>query len=56
MEAILAFARENGFEQLNLEVHSSNARAIRRMSGTAFGGCARSRTFSSSTGRISTLT
>ena len=29
MEAILAFARENGFEQLNLEVRSSNARAIR---------------------------
>ena len=28
-EAILAFARENGFEQLNLEVRSSNARAIR---------------------------
>ena len=29
MEAILAFARENGFEQLNLEVRSSNARAVR---------------------------
>lgn len=29
MEAILAFARENGFEQLNLEVRSDNARAIR---------------------------
>lgn len=29
MEAILAFAKENGFEQLNLEVRSSNARAIR---------------------------
>ena len=28
-EAILAFARENGFEQLNLEVRSDNARAIR---------------------------
>ncbi len=28
-EAILAFAREHGFEQLNLEVRSSNARAIR---------------------------
>ena len=28
MEAILAFAKENGFEQLNLEVRSSNARAI----------------------------
>ena len=28
MDAILAFARENGFEQLNLEVRSSNARAI----------------------------
>ncbi len=28
MEAILTFARENGFEQLNLEVRSSNARAI----------------------------
>ena len=27
-EAILAFAKENGFEQLNLEVRSSNARAI----------------------------
>lgn len=27
-EAILAFARENGFEQLNLEVRSDNARAI----------------------------
>ena len=27
-EAILTFARENGFEQLNLEVHSDNARAI----------------------------
>lgn len=25
---ILAFARENGFEQLDLEVRSSNARAI----------------------------
>ena len=29
MKAILAFAKENGFEQLNLEVRSSNARAIR---------------------------
>lgn len=29
MEAILAFAKANGFEQLNLEVRSSNARAIR---------------------------
>lgn len=29
MEAILAFAKENGFEQLNLEVRSSNTRAIR---------------------------
>lgn len=29
MEAILAFAKENGFEQLNLEVRSSNVRAIR---------------------------
>ena len=28
METILTFARENGFEQLNLEVRSSNARAI----------------------------
>ena len=28
-EAILAFAKENGFEQLNLEVRSDNARAIR---------------------------
>ena len=28
MEVILAFAKENGFEQLNLEVRSSNARAI----------------------------
>ena len=28
MEAILAFAKENDFEQLNLEVRSSNARAI----------------------------
>ena len=28
-EAILAFARENNFEQLNLEVRSSNTRAIR---------------------------
>ena len=28
-EAILAFARENGFEQINLEVRSDNARAIR---------------------------
>ena len=28
MKAILAFAKENGFEQLNLEVRSSNARAI----------------------------
>lgn len=28
MEAILAFAKANGFEQLNLEVRSSNARAI----------------------------
>ena len=28
MEAILAFAKENGFEQLNLEVRSSNVRAI----------------------------
>ena len=27
-EAILAFVRENGFEQLDLEVRSSNARAI----------------------------
>ena len=29
MEAILAFARENNFEQLNLEVRADNARAIR---------------------------
>ena len=29
MEKILAFAAENGFEQLNLEVRSDNARAIR---------------------------
>ena len=29
MEAILAFAKENDFEQLNLEVRSDNARAIR---------------------------
>lgn len=29
METILAFARENGFEQLNLEVRSDNSRAIR---------------------------
>ena len=29
METILAFAGENGFEQLNLEVRSDNARAIR---------------------------
>ena len=29
MEAVLAFAKENGFEQLNLEVRSDNARAIR---------------------------
>ena len=28
-EAILSFAGENGFEQLNLEVRSDNARAIR---------------------------
>lgn len=28
MEAILTFAKENEFEQLNLEVRSSNARAI----------------------------
>ena len=28
MEAILAFAKENGFEQVNLEVRSDNARAI----------------------------
>ena len=27
-EAVLAFAKENGFEQLNLEVRSDNARAI----------------------------
>ena len=27
-EAVLAFAKENGFEQLNLEVRSSNTRAI----------------------------
>lgn len=29
MEAVLSFARENGFEQLNLEVRSDNVRAIR---------------------------
>lgn len=29
MEAILAFARENGVEQVNLEVRSDNTRAIR---------------------------
>ena len=29
MDALLAFARENGFEQLNLEVRSDNLRAIR---------------------------
>ena len=28
MEAVLAFAKENSFEQLNLEVRSDNARAI----------------------------
>ena len=28
-EAVLSFAKENGFEQLNLEVRSSNTRAIR---------------------------
>ena len=28
-EAVLAFAKENGFEQLDLEVRSDNARAIR---------------------------
>ena len=28
-EAVLAFAKKNGFEQLNLEVRSDNARAIR---------------------------
>lgn len=28
MEAILAFARENGFEQLNIEVRSDNVRAV----------------------------
>ena len=28
-EAVLAFAKENGFGQLNLEVRSDNARAIR---------------------------
>ena len=28
-EAVLAFAKENGFEQLNLEVRSDNIRAIR---------------------------
>lgn len=28
-EAVLAFAKENGFEQLNLEVRSGNARAIK---------------------------
>lgn len=28
-EAVLAFAKENGFEQLNLEVRSDNFRAIR---------------------------
>ena len=28
-EAVLSFAKENGFEQLNLEVRSSNAHAIR---------------------------
>ncbi len=28
MEAILAFTKENGFEQVNLEVRSDNARAI----------------------------
>ena len=28
-EAVLAFAKENGFEQLNLEARSDNARAIR---------------------------
>ncbi len=29
MEVVLAFARQNGFEQLNLEVRSDNVRAIR---------------------------
>ena len=29
MEAVLAFAVENGFEQINLEVRSNNLRAIR---------------------------
>ena len=28
-EAVLAFAKENGFGQLNLEVRSDNARAVR---------------------------
>lgn len=35
-EAILAFARENGFEQLNLEVRGDNARAIRLYENLGF--------------------
>ena len=40
-EAVLAFAKENGFEQLNLEVRSSNAAPSICMRSMAFGSCVR---------------
>lgn len=46
MERILAFARENGVEQVNLEVRSDNKRAIARMKGSAFASYAHFRAFS----------
>ena len=55
-EAVLAFAKENGFEQLNLEVRSDNARAIRLYEKYAFGSCVHFRIFSKSTVNLLILT
>lgn len=50
-EAVLAFARENGFAQLDIEVRSDNIRAIRLYENSASGSCAPSRPSSASAGR-----
>ena len=56
MEAILAFAGENGFEQLNLEVRSDNARTIRFYEKCGFRKLCTFPSFSGSTADISTWT
>ena len=55
MDALLAFARENGFEQLNLEVAATTSAPSGCMRNTASGSCASFRDSSRSTGNISIL-